>query len=463
MPNSPSNSHNPHALFEQGKALHHAGDYATALGRFTQLIKLVPHAPEPYLYAGDCLHQLRHYSEAVALYDQLLAFTPDNGAAHNNRGNALLELGLYRDAIASYRAALRSMPHHVEAYITIGTALQALAAPHEALDAYEQALSMDPTCAEAHWNRSLALLLLGEYQEGWKEYEWRWRKKNFSSPERGFTQPQWDGLPLAGKTILLHGEQGFGDTLQFVRYAPLVMDLGGRVVIECQSEQLRRLLCSVRGVTEVFIMGENLPYFDCHIPLMSLPRIFNTTVTTIPAETPYLSVPAGLVTEWHSRIGFREGLKVGLVWQGRRTHRNDRERSLSLEMLAPLAEVTKVTYFSLQLGELHQRSQAPPTCLPLVDLTSKIRDFCDTAAFISNLDLVITVDTAVAHLTGALGRPVWVLLPQAPDWRWLLERTDSPWYPTARLFRQPQSMDWKGVINNVIGELQGLRQETLDT
>jgi hypothetical protein len=292
--------------------------------------------------------------------------------------------------------------------------------------------------------------LQGNFREGWEEYEARWDTESFGAVKRSFSQPLWRGEPLAGESILLHAEQGFGDTMQFVRYVPLVASRGGQVVLEIQP-RLRRLLGNLPGAAKVIVRGEELPEFSWHCPLLSLPLAFDTRLANIPAKVPYLYPGEMEVQKWSRRLQ-GDGLRVGLAWAGNPNHVREGERSIPLEQLAPLMQVAGTTFYSLQKGPATAQIHKLPG-IRLIDLDSQQNDFADTAAIIANLDLVITVDTAVAHLAGAMGKPVWVLLHHVPDWRWLLHRDDSPWYPAARLFRQTIAKDWTSVIGRVRMEL----------
>ena len=304
----------------------------------------------------------------------------------------------------------------------------------------------------AHWNLSLALLLSGDFAGGWEEYEWRWKMKN--NDGRNYSCPLWQGEDIVGRTINLHVEQGFGDTIQFIRYAPMVMQRGAKVIVECQP-QLVRLLASVEGLAHITDRTASSIYFDMHAPLLSLPRIFSTTLKTIPCHVPYLSADRVLVAKWRQKIEPLPGrFRVGLVWAGNPTHGNDRNRSCALVDFALLAKIPNVIFYSLRKDEGAEQCENPPHEINLVDLTRDIADFADTAALMDNLDLIISVDTAVAHLAGALGRPVWTLLPFVPDWRWLLDRRDNPWYPTMRLFRQSKPGNWRGVMADVANALR---------
>ncbi|MDE2063949.1 MAG: hypothetical protein KGJ00_16230, partial [Bradyrhizobium sp.] len=323
----------------------------------------------------------------------------------------------------------------------------------EALIDLEAALTNAPEFSEAHFETALARLTLGDFNAGWKAYEWRWKTGAFASQRRAFRQPLWRGdVPISGKTILLHAEQGFGDTIQFIRYARLVADRGARVICEVQPE-LALLLSQIGGI-EIIAKGQALlPAFDMHCPLLSLPLAFGTDDATIPAKIPYLTASATRVAQWRERLG--HGVpRAGFVWSGSPTHKNDANRSIALARLAPFFENLPLTCFGLQRDMRDADREIVRRVPNLIDLGEQLSDFDDTAAVISLLDVVVSVDTAVAHLAGAMGKPVVLLLPHAADFRWLRDRTDTPWYPTARLLRQPAFGDWDSVIGRLAGELR---------
>lgn len=323
-----------------------------------------------------------------------------------------------------------------------------------ALAAYRRALAIDPHHAGAHFNLGWELLRQGQFEEGWREYEWRWRWKKFGHPPRAFGQPQWRGEPLDGARILLHAEQGYGDTIQFVRYAPLVARRGGVVIVEA-DRSLARLLATVPCVAQVVAKGESLPAFDWHCPMMSLPLAFGTTLDTIPAEVPYVHLEAGSSGPANAADS---RTRVGIVWaSGSPDDARYQRRSIPFELLAPLRQIDAVQWYSLQKGPAAAAVAASPAAWPIIDLSPSIHDFADTARFIAGLDLVISVDTSVAHLAGAMGKPVWILVSRPCDWRWLVGRTDSPWYPSARLFVQPAPGQWAPVIAQLAAALPGLR------
>jgi tetratricopeptide (TPR) repeat protein len=395
------------------------------------------------------LDEQGRHEEALQKYREVLAHQGRSSLVLNNMGNSLMKLGRFSEAVESYRQALALAPECLEARLGLGAALQREGDAAGAVACFREALRRQPDSAEAHWNLALALLISGEFREGWREYEWRWRRGSFTSPQRHFRQPLWDGSPLGGRRLLIHAEQGLGDTLQFARYLPLAASAGGKVIVECQSWSLRALLQGIRGISAVYAMGERLPEFDLQAPLLSLPYIFGTTLETVPGDVPYLSVDPDCVASWGRRIGASDSLKVGIVWSGKPLP--DPFRSCPLQELAPLGNIPGVTFFSLQVPAIPAERCGP---LNLVDHTAHIADFADTAALVSLLDLVISIDTSVAHLAGALAKPVWLLLPKAGDYRWLLRREDSPWYPTMRIFRQDVQGEWGAVIERVADSLR---------
>ena len=454
-------------------------DWGEAVRSYRQVLSLNPDIAEAHQDLGFALQKLGQIDEAMASYRRALELKPDLAEAHNNLGNALLAQGDLDGAARSYESALLIRPDFADAHSNLGSVHVAKLDLDVAMSSYETALSISPACADAHWNRALLWLLEGDYERGWPEYEWRWRK----SPElqRDFAQPMWDGSHLRTKTILLHAEQGFGDTIQFVRFASMVAARAPKVILECQPE-LVRLLQRVAGVSQVIARGDPLPGFDVHCPLLSLPHVLKLRPDNIPAEVPYIRTqirntnpeirnkseirrendqnsslaPSAFGNSDLFRISdfdirASRPLGVGLVWSGSPAHPRDDERSIPPELLSSLAQVEGVQFFSLQKDSATQN----PLPFEMLDLTKDLHDFADTAALIANLDLVISVDTAVAHLAGALGKPVWVLLPFVPDWRWMLEREDSPWYPTMRLFRQPRPGDWGTAVTHVARELPG--------
>jgi Flp pilus assembly protein TadD len=447
------------ALHYSGVIAHQAGRNDVAIHLIGRAIAIEPNLPEAHCNLGIALQAGGRVDDAVAAYRRALALRPKYPEAHSNLGTALREQGQLDEAIGEFRLAIDQRPGFHEAHGHLGVALRDKGLLVEAMLAYHQALILRPDYAEAHHNLALLLLLRGDFVRGWKEFEWRWRCRQFLSPRRNFEQPQWDGSDLGRRTILLHAEQGLGDTIQLARYVPLVAGRGGTVVFS-GDPVLRRLLQGTAGIAHWVDSGDPLPPFDVHCPLFSLPLALGTTPQSIPRVEPNLRADSQATDRWQKELandGHR--LKVGLAWAGRPTHANDRNRSLGLGAFAPLALARNVKFYSLQKGQASQQARTPPDGMELVDRTGELNDFADTAALIANLDLVISVDTAVVHLAGAMGKPVWTLLPFAPDWRWLMDREDSPWYPTMRLFRQPARGDWTSVMTRVAEALavQGRR------
>jgi tetratricopeptide (TPR) repeat protein len=440
------------AMSNLGLALHTAGHYDEAISRYRSALQLVHDHPEFLYNLGNSYLELGRFDEAVSSYDAVLAGKPDHVGALVNRGNALLRLNAPLKALSSYDAARAMMPRHPQILTNRGHSLRRLDQPMEALAEFKAALAAAPEFAEAHFEAAMTHLTLGDFEAGWKAYEWRWQTGAFARQRRSFPAPLWLGdRPVAGKTILLHAEQGFGDTIQFIRYAPLLTKLGANVICEVQPE-LQPLLSQLDGV-RVVAAGEILPAFDLHCPLLSLPLAFKTQLNTIPASTPYLTAPAERRDRWQTRLPAARS-RAGFVWSGSSTHKNDANRSLPLAQLAPLFETAGLQCVSLQ-SELRGADRDMLRDLPnLVHLGDELGDFADTAAIISLLDVVVSVDTAVAHLAGALGKPVLILLPRAADFRWMRERADTPWYPTARLLRQPAFGDWDSVIGRMRDELR---------
>ncbi|HEY7086460.1 MAG TPA: tetratricopeptide repeat protein [Tepidisphaeraceae bacterium] len=413
-------------------------------------IQLQPKIAEAHAYLAGVLRAKGQLDEAEASVRQALALNPNLGAAHMNLGNIVRDRGDSAMALQCFERSLRlGAPRH-EVLTNLGDLLRVMGRWDEARAALEEAIRLSPGEAAARWNVSLLYLLTGDLKRGFAEYEWRLKQPGAEGNR--FKQPLWDGSDLNGRTILLHAEQGYGDAIQFVRYAPMVAARGGRVVLECQAA-LVKLLSAVEGVSECIARGAAASAaFDVQAPLLSLPHIFGTTLETIPARVPYIKVDDELQTEWRALVAAPPGVrKIGLVWAGNPAHSNDRNRSIPFSELAALSAVPSVKWFSLQIGPAAE--QARQGGLELVDLTQKVNDFSDSAALVSALDLVITVDTSAAHLAGALARPVWVLQPAFPDWRWLLGRSDSVWYPTMRLFRQKEAGRWGEVIADVINAL----------
>jgi tetratricopeptide (TPR) repeat protein len=444
---------------DRGNVLLDLERHDAALASFDEAIALHPDYAEALANRGNALRALDRNAEALASADRALALRPDFAEGWIIRGNILQDLDRLADAVASYDRALALRPDDVGALVNRGAALRTLGQAEAALASYQQALALRPDDVIARGNRSLCLLQIGDFSRGWVEHEWRWRTSFMAAAAARFTQPPWLGADdLRGKTILLHAEQGYGDTLQFCRYAALVAARGARVVLEV-ARPLSRLLATLDGAAEVITRGDQLPRFDLHCPLMSLPLAFGTTLDTVPPPARVVPAP-DRVAAWRQRLAMLPHPRVGLVWAGssQRLHpvmrALNRRRSITLGRFAPLAAVSGVSFVSLQKGDPAREAATPPAGMALLDATGELDDFADTAALVAALDLVVSVDTAVAHLAGTLDVPVWILTQFDSDWRWLRERTDTPWYPTARLFRQPVFGDWDSVIDNVVTALR---------
>ena len=424
----------PH--YVMGRLCQDDGRLTEAETHYRRSLSLKADQPRAHNNLGAVLQMQGQLQAAVESYRRALALDPTLPQANQNLASILRDGAAAENAIAGFQRLLQENPRDAQAHTDLGNVYRELGRHREAIASYGRAIDCNPELAEAHFARSFELLTCGEYEEGWREYEWRWRVKALNAPMRAFPEPVWDGRPLSGGTILLHAEQGFGDTLLAARYVPLVAERCKAVVLECQP-QLRRLL----GGTEA------LPRFDAHLPLMSLPRVFGTRFETIPWTGPYIrpSTNAPLSSP---------GPNIGLVWAGEPRQGDDRKRSVTLQMLAPLGETPGATFYSLQKGAGAAQAASPPAGMRFVDLAPRIRDFADTAAFIAQLDLVVTVDTSVANLAGAMGAPTWVLLSTVPDWRYHLEGETTPWYPTMRLFRQASDGDWPGVVARVAQALR---------
>nr|WP_245939706.1 tetratricopeptide repeat-containing glycosyltransferase family protein [Stenomitos frigidus] len=435
------------ALQILGVALCSVGQAVAAIPFLQRVVQLQPDAAEAWGNLGTALQEQGCYEDAIAHFNRAIALKPDYAEAHYNLALVLQKQDRLEDALFHSQQTIALKPEFVDAYYNQGFLLRRLGRLEEAIAHYRTATQLAPNSAGAHKNLGHALLLTGALQQGFQEYEWRWRQPGWAP--RLFAQPLWDGSPLIGRTILLHAEQGFGDTIQFIRYAALVRDRGGRVIVECQPSLLR-LLETAAGIDQLIAQGAPLPDFDVHAPLLSLPHLCSTTLETIPAPVAYLSPPVDHPLRLKVPPGTR--LKVGIAWTGNPDHKNNRYRSCAIEQFRALCQLPGIAFFSLQKGAPEADLQALAE-LPIQSLSASLDDFTATAAAIAQLDLVITIDTAVAHLAGALGKPVWLLLSVAPDWRWLLERDDSPWYPTMRLFRQRQRGSWQGVFERVAAEL----------
>jgi tetratricopeptide (TPR) repeat protein len=452
------------AHFNLGLSLFALGLYEEAAARHAEAIRLMPgHAPSHWGRA-DALRASGDYEASLASYNAALALEPGRADIYNNRGLLLHVWGKHDEALTDFETATRLDPGHADAHCNRGMALEALGHYAQALGHYETAIAHSPQHAAAHFNHALCHLTLGHYRNGWHEYEWRWQTEQLRSSQLHCIPPLWSGNDsLQGQRILLHAEQGLGDSLQFCRYLPMVAQLGATPIVQVQAP-LASLMRTISGVSQVVVAGEALPEFDFHCPFMSLPLAFGTTLETVPGGRRYLSPSRDKSLLWQERLGTKRLPRVGLVWAGaphtsRAVQRPvDVRRSIHLAKFAALS-TPEVEFFSLQKGEpaasqLRELERAGWNGPRLADFTGELSDFEDTAALVDQLDLVISVDTSVVHLAGALGKPVWLLNRFDTCWRWMTERDDSPWYPTMKIFRQPAEGDWDSVIASVQAELQ---------
>ena len=422
-------------------------DWAEAVESCRRAVALAPRRPEFHNLHGYALVNRGDYCAAVEAYRRALLLQPDSPYAVYGLGYLFERQGDLVSAADSYRLALKLDPGLLEARLHLGITHFLRGELGRAKRCFEQVCRADPHNAESHTFIGHIHLLQGNFSLGWREHEWRWKTPHFLRHRRTFPQPLWQGEPLAGARILLHAEQGLGDTLQFVRYVPLVAAMGGKVALEVQS-RLYRLLAETPGTSKVIRRGEPLPPVDWQCPLLSIPRALATDLNSIPSCIPYVHPDPARAAEWAERLA-GDTLRVGLVWGGNPTFPHERWRAIPLEMLAPLTRLEGITFYSLQMGPAAGQIKQLGSRLRLVDLQYQQADLADTAAIVANLSLVISVDTSVAHLAGAMGKPVWILLHQSPDWRWLLQRQSSPWYPTARLLRQSTLGRWQDVVARV--------------
>jgi len=451
------------ALFNLGTNLQALERWAEAIETYKRALVIAPQSLEALSNLGNALWSARDFASAEIIHRTVLAQKPNHAPYHNNLGNALLGLDRFAEAIACFENALLLQPGCAETTCNLGNAHLAQNRLDEAIVFYDRALALDPRLRRADFCKSLVLLLKGKLKEALPKYELRWILKCAEydgTPPREFWQPD---LPLTGKTIFLCCEQGLGDTLHFVRYVPILQKRGAQIILRVQPPLKQLLAANFPGVQIVTPDEKNLPPFDLYCLMLSLPYVCGTDLDNIPAAVPYLVSPPEKVAVWRNRLGGSKRPRIGLVCAGNSIHRNDRHRTIPLAAFNSLADAAGGPLYLLQ-KELRPADAAllQAGAPEFIDLAHELNNFTDTAAIIANLDLIISVDTSVAHLAGALGKPVWVLLPFAPDWRWMLERNDSPWYPTMRLFRQPTPGDWSAVLTQVTQELGSFRENFQD-
>jgi tetratricopeptide (TPR) repeat protein len=437
------------ALANLGVALRYQGKHGESLAAFDRALQFPPVSPETHFNRGLTLLDLEHFDAAIAGFNQVLQLAPNHVGAVKSRGAALDRLGHYEAALADFNQVAQAYPNSFEDVFNVAHPLYCLGRYGEAASYYQKAVALKSDYAEAQVGVAECKLLLSAAEDGWQEYEWRWALRTVGTAfDRTFTMPRWTGQEdIVGKTILLHGEQGFGDSLQFCRYVPEVARRAGRVILEVQPA-LKRLLSSLQGIAEIYGRGETLPPTDYHCPLMSLPLALGLTKNKLPERVPYLTPPAEAVAAWGQRLSGKTRPRVGLVWYSIRGKAKEMHRSVPPDLWEALSTVD-ATFVSLQLALRPEDREIGFFRDQILDFGTDLRDFADTAALIANLDLVISVDTATAHLAGALGKPVWILLSRVPDWRWGLEKPTTGWYPSARLFRQAVAGAWEPVIHEV--------------
>ena len=454
----------PDAHVNLGNALLGLGRSEAAQAKYMAALEQDPHHPGAWFNLGNAHADAGNFRAAVPPYKKAVQFDPDNGDAHYNLANAYQQLDAFPDAIDSFERALSIEPGHIDAKCNLASAWQSSGHPDRAISLLKDAidremLSGDDESVDLHWNLSLALLQNGNMRDGWREYEWRWRTPTFAEFRREFVEPLWDGGDIFGKSIFVHAEQGFGDALQFVRYVPLLAARGAQVTLECRPE-LQSLFENVAGVSTCLPLGAEVGSFDVHVPLMSLPYLFGTSGNAVPADVPYLRAPDGIAPD--PRLTAVRDVKVGIVWSGSPTRLDNSQRSCPLSAWVPIFEVRGVTFFSLQVGHGRDQLMGSKKVLEIVDLGAGFEDFADTAVAIANLDAVISVDTSVLHLAGALDVTAFALLSQPTGFLWMDHRADSPWYPSLQLFRQTTPRDWSipvdacaAALNELVKRRQG--------
>lgn len=469
------------AMSALGAVLTRRGRAERAVAVLRRALELAPNFLEAHGNLAEALSKLQRHDEAIAAASKTVAMAPSFAPAHNllgtvlqsagrlddarsafeksrdldprfvhahgNLGALLRTLGHYQDAVRELETAIELLPNNPDALNTLSAAYRSAGRPREAVEAAEKAIAIAPGHTEAHGNLALSLLAAGDYKRGFHEYEWRWRCENFTTSPRDFDRPMWDGSDPAGRTILVHAEQGFGDVIQFARYLPLLAQRGATVFLEV-SPPLRALFENMSCLARVIPAGLKPPDFDLHCPLLSLPRAFGTTLETVPSTVPYLAAPDELVAKWSDKLGAKSSrLRIALTWGGNKVP--DPKRSCPLREIEPLLGLPDIEWISVQKGEPADELGRCVLASRVRHVAPDIRDFADTAAILKHVDLLLTIDTGVAHLGGATATRTWVMLPWPGDWRWLADRNDSPWYPTVRLFRQPEVDNWAAVVGNV--------------
>lgn len=435
--------------------------YEEAVASARQALVLDPNMTEACCSCGNALRDLGRLEEALNYFDRAIALSPRTAILYGNRGNTLRDMYRPEEALADFEVAVTLDPNNTNLWINRGNVLRELKCFADARSSYARAMEAEPENGDAHWDIALIDLLTGDFTNGWDGYEWRWQSPSLAHAVRPFTQPLWTGQPdISGKTILIHAEQGLGDTVQFARYIPMVHALGAKVICEAPATLIDLLQSMPETELITWIeAGSPLPDFDLHCPTMSLPRAFSTQLETIPADIPYLSASADKMQYWQEKLGTKKARRIGLVFSGKRGMAPDRKRSIPAKLFEPIFSLP-FEFHCLQQDIREDDSTFIGAYPQIHSHSTALSDFSDTAALIANMDLVISVDTAIAHVTGALGKPLWLLLPAVPDWRWMMDRTDTPWYPGARLFRQTQNGNWQDVILALCHELTQIPQHS---
>jgi len=438
----------PDALLHRGNALIALNRPNDALPCFDAVLARDAGHRDALLNRGVARATLGLHEQALTDFDAILARMPSDAEALYNRGTALIELGRNAEALFAFDKVLAAAPQHLRAWTNRGRALQALNRHEEAITSFDKALAIDKNYGDAHFNAALSLLALGNFRRGFADYEWRWKRTGMTDARRGYRGRLWLGeYPIDRRTILLLAEQGLGDTIQFIRYAPLLAQMGANVVLEVQPE-LKALLSTVSGVASCHARGETLPAFDVYCPLGSLPLALKTETSSVPATLPYVRTDDAQIAKWRPALEALPGKRGALTWAGHARHANDRNRSIDLKLLEPLFKCEGISFVSIQ-RDLRGEDATRLAQFGITDFGPRLADMTDTAAVLALADLLISVDTSVVHLAGAMGREAWVMLPFMPDWRWTLTNERSPWYPTMRLFRQRAPGDWPNVIATV--------------
>ncbi|MCG8529213.1 MAG: tetratricopeptide repeat-containing glycosyltransferase family protein [Desulfovibrionales bacterium] len=438
---------------EQPDAIHFLGvlatnrhDFTTAGEYLNRAIELSPENPACYNNLGNLYQQFQDFESSIPLYEKTLELDPNHYMAMNNLGVAHIRMGDYKRALGLCQRALEISPEYSGGWNNLGECYTKLGEHGKGEACYKKALSFEPDMVDANWNMALSLLIRGDLLAGFEAYQWRWKRPD--TPAMGVAPGlKWNGANFYGKSILIHEEQGAGDTLQFIRYLPLLKAAGARVILEI-SPGLTRLFTGMEGVDKLWVRNtkastRDIDRFDCYSPILDLPFHFKTTLDTIPGPTPYIFPDEELKASWGRRLVDSSGIRIGVVWAGNPNHRNDANRSCPLSLFRDIAQMDGIHLYGLQKEKYDRWTDVDSKDVLTQDIGADLYDFADTAAVIAHMDLIISVDTSVAHLAGAMGKPTWVLLPFAPDWRWMLDRTDSPWYPSMELFRQSDFGNWE--------------------